>query len=66
MPKNDLSGVTAPASGRWSFSSRDPATERFIDAKLPTTFRVHIADGKSFSVVRRDVLDGALARYPKK
>lgn len=66
MSKNDTRKGAAPGSGFGNIISRDLGTGRFTDSKLPATFRVYVADGKSFSVVRRDVLDGAIAGNSKK
>lgn len=36
------------------------------DTKLPATFKVSLANGRSISVVRRDIMDSALGRGTKK
>lgn len=66
MAKNDTRQGKTPSSGLRGFSSRDEGTGRFTEAKLPPTFRVHVSDSRSFSVVRRDVMDGALGRSADK
>jgi hypothetical protein len=45
-------------SGKYSASSHA--------GKLPTTFKVAVSAGKSFSVVRSDIIDSALGRNSKK